>query len=118
MAHGFCRMTGMAALLLLGGCGCDCGGGPYIYAPVGPALVAARAFTIRYSDWRNSPEEIRDLIAKQCGPGFATARMFVQPYQGTLLHPQAATVVCGDPGVPRPAYRGQQVDPGELIQLR
>lgn len=119
MAHGFCRTAGMVTLvLLLGGCGCDCGeGGPYIFSPAGPSLVGARSFAIRYSDWRNDPEEIRALIAGQCGPSFTTARMFVQPYQGTLLHPQQAAVVCGDPGVPAPAYPGQEIDPGTLIRL-
>lgn len=120
MAHGFGRMIGVMALVLLGGCG-TCGSGcsdPYIFAPPRPNLEGATTFAIRYSEWRNTKEEVVALIARQCGPGFATARLYVQPYQGTALHPQQATVICGNPPPPPPAYPGQEVDPGALVELR
>jgi hypothetical protein len=89
------KAAAVAALLLLGGCGwCECGGGPYISSPSGDALDTARSFTIRYSDWRNGPDEIKALIAAQCGPDYPLAQMLTTPYQGTVLHPQQAAVTC------------------------
>jgi hypothetical protein len=53
-------------------------------------------FTVRASDWFNSPEETTALIARTCGPGYRTARIFRHDGAGSPLHPVELEVHCGD----------------------
>ena len=64
---------------------------------VGAHAVSANAvFTVRTSEWLNTTEEARGLIADQCGPAFKTARVFRHEGNGSPLHPVELVVFCGD----------------------
>ncbi len=53
-------------------------------------------FTVRSSDWFNTPEEIKALISQTCGPTYRTARVFRHDGAGSPLHPVDIVVHCGD----------------------
>lgn len=77
---------------------------PYLWPATAPAVTAKGAhpatattvFTVRASDWLNTPEQSTALIAQQCGPGFKTARVFRHEGSGSPLHPVELVVYCGD----------------------
>ncbi|MEI8394667.1 MAG: hypothetical protein WCF85_08030 [Rhodospirillaceae bacterium] len=109
---------------------------PATFASGANPATAATVFTIRSSDWLNSPEETKALIVRQCGPAFKTARVFRREDGGSpKLHPVELAVYCGDlkpriavypePGAgPLSANLMEMNTPslaagtGELIQLR
>ncbi|MBI1205810.1 MAG: hypothetical protein GC191_00830 [Azospirillum sp.] len=106
------------ALLLATGCGSDADRAAYIYPTPFSGYPAPSTFLVRYSERRNSPAEVRNLIAETCGPKFDTARIFPDPYYGTLMHPSQARVVCGAEPPPETTLRFVVPDAGELIVLR
>jgi hypothetical protein len=53
-------------------------------------------FTVRASEWFNSPAETTALIARTCGPSYRTARIFRHEGAGSPLHPLELEVHCGD----------------------
>ena len=77
---------------------------PYLWPATAPAVVAKGAhpatattvFTVRTSEWLNTPEQATALIAQQCGPLFKTARVFRHEVAGSPLHPVELVVYCGD----------------------
>lgn len=112
------RAAGPLLLLVAAGCGESGNAAPYLWPQPFYGDRPPQQFVVRYSDWRNDPEQLRQLIADTCGGSVATARVFERPYRGTLLHPQELAVTCGDPPPPTPAFRDQPVDPGYLMRLR
>lgn len=121
--------SGWAALALaitLAGCStCPSGCGPYVVPSAAGTSVAGRGapaiattFNVRYNPWFEDFDAVRAVIAERCGPSFDTARIVDRPVGGTVLHPTELTIACGDPPPRAPRYRGEVVDPGELIQLR
>jgi len=82
----------------------SCGGAdtyaPYVW-PITPyGEPSPQSFQVRYSDWWNSPEEVRTVITSECGEKFIVARVTELPYQGTLIHPQVLKVECGVSSLP------------------
>ena len=91
-------------------------------------------FTVRTSEWLNTPEETTALIARTCGPTYRTARVFRHEGAGSPLHPIELVVHCGDlkprvavypePGTGLSANLAAMTDPsttaetGELLVLR
>ncbi|MEI6986612.1 MAG: hypothetical protein WCK65_10820 [Rhodospirillaceae bacterium] len=93
----------MAAAGLVG-CTSNQGENPFSQEPfLWPATTSA-AFTVRTSDWLDTPEEVRDLIATQCGPAFKTARIIRHDGAGSLLHADQLSVYCGDLKPRAPVY--------------
>ncbi len=109
----------LAAVLGLTGSGCVGDHTPYVW-PTPPYGVpeTAKVFKVRTNPWQDTPEQIRDVIARQCGPDYDTARIFPHPATGTLLHPDQLTVVCGNPPAPEPEFRGQRVNDNYLLSLK
>ncbi len=116
---GAALVAGLALAALAGCSTCPSGCGPYISSPTGSALTpAVTGFNVRYNPLFEDFDEVKAVIAAQCGPNVSTARIVDRPVGGTVLHPAELTIVCGDPPPRAPRYRGEVVDPGELIQLR
>jgi hypothetical protein len=136
------RRSSTIAVLLLAACGSLEAGledsqRAHIWPPVDPREAASPApvtsFTVRYSEWLNRPEQLRQAVAEGCGPRFTSARLYHYPGTGSLTHPQEYVVYCGDLRLRQRVYpeTGQlsenlqqlnypidQGEPGELIQLR
>ena len=112
------RLWAVLAVVAVTGCAGETDVAPYIW-PTPPDNVpwTGTSFELRYSDWRNTPDDLRQTVAQWCGPRFNTARIYPHPYTGTALHPHSATVVCGSPPPPRPEFRGQAVDESYLMPL-
>ncbi len=102
--------------LAVGGCARD--SKPYVWpTPVYGVPFTQTSFQVRYSDWRNTPDEIREVIAKYCGPRFDVARVYVNQDVGPLLHPNSLTVQCGSSPDPLPRFRGQDLGLNYMISL-
>ena len=98
--------------------GCDPGRGPYLWPEPGDVVPwTATEFTIRVSDWWNTEDEIRSALARNCGPKFTSARVYETRDVGSAMHPNALRVQCGAPPPPKPTFRGQEVDPGMVIEF-
>jgi len=78
----------------------------------------AKSFTLRYSEWWNTQDEIREKIAQLCGPDIDTARVTPDRLSGSALHPHNLAVSCGSPPPPKPGFRGQTVEEGYLMSLK
>jgi len=104
---------------MLAGCSWDPDMSPYLL-PQPPDMVpwTAKNFTLRYSEWWNTDEELRAKIAELCGPDIDFARITTSRRDGSALHPHNLSVACGTPSPPKPAFRGQTVDEGTLISLK
>ncbi len=119
------RMAGrlgalLAAALGLAGCACPTGCGPYISSPTGTLLTPqVTTFTVRYNPvFQDFERDVVPVIAAQCGDAVTTARIIDEPIGGTVLHPAELVIGCGDPPPRPPRYRGEVVEPGDLIRLR
>lgn len=116
-------MTRLLAILVvatlagsLQGCGSDEAHLPYAW-PITPYGEPRRdVFTVRYSEWRNTQDEIRAVIAEECGPVPVVARVTETRFVGTLLHPNQMRVECGVALLPTRLGPGQTQP--YLIRLR
>ena len=115
MVKGFSVVAALA--LVVGGCAMDTK--PYIWpTPVYGVPFTQTSFTIRYSGLWNTEDEIRDVIAHYCGPGFDVARVSPGDTGATAAHPDTLSVWCGPSPQPKPEFRGHEVNPSYLISLR
>ena len=74
---------------LLAGCAASSlDSAPFLWPTPFSADPPSKSFSVRYSEVWNSQEEVLALIRRQCGPETTTARVFEQPYLGSLTHPQ------------------------------
>jgi hypothetical protein len=113
------RLWAVVAVMALAGCSHEIDVAPYIWpTPPDNVVWTSKSFVIRYSEWRNTQEELRQVVAHWCGPGFDSARVYPHPYTGSVMHPQSLTVVCGAPPPPKPEFRGQTVDDSYLMPLK
>jgi hypothetical protein len=76
----------------------------YLWPDTAVAQVATGAksstppvvFTVRTSEWLNTPEEASALIARTCGPAYHAAQVYRHDGAGSLLHPVELQVHCGE----------------------
>ena len=111
------RIFLIALAALVAGCAGALDNEPYIWPVSYYGEPPRTSFTVRYSELRNDPEELREVIAAECGEEFFMARVVERPYRGTLLHPHEMNVRCGSPP-PRPERPGAPPRESYLIQLR
>lgn len=113
------RVLSVLAVLMVAGCGGHIESTPYVWPdPVYGVPWEAKSFTLRYSDWWNTPEDIRLKIVELCGPGYDIARVSPMENVGTAVHPSQLTVSCGSPPEIRPLYRGQRIPDSYLLSLK
>ncbi len=115
MVRVFSVMAAMA--LAVGGCAMDTK--PYVWpTPVYGVPFIQTSFTLRYSKLLNSEDEIREVVARYCGPGYDVARVTPVDWVGTAVHPDALSVACGPSPQPLPKFRGHDVSLTYMISLR
>ena len=115
MARFFSVLAVMA--LALGGCAVDTK--PYVWpTPAYGIPFTQSSFMLRYSDWWNTDEEVRDAIAQYCGPKYDIARLYPNRFSGSVIHPNTMGVQCGGSTDPVPRFRGQAVPESYMISLR
>lgn len=112
----------LAVLAVFGAAGCsykETSMSPYVWpTPVYGVPWEARAFTLRYSEWWNTEDEIRATIAELCGPGFDTARISPLGRRGSAAHPFNMDVQCGAPPPPTPDFKGQIRPDSHVVSLK
>lgn len=91
---------------------------PYILPTPVYGEPLAQSFRVRYSEFRNTDEELRELIAAQCAPGTKVARVWPTRYAGSVLHPHEVQVSCGYAPDPVPIHRGMETPETRLIDLK
>ena len=113
------RVLSVLAMTVVAGCGVQVDMTPYLWPePVYGVPWEAKSFTLRFSDWWNTPDEVREKIAVLCGPGFSTARVAPQYKVGPVFHPNALNVQCGSTPESKPQFRGQQVLDSHILSLK
>jgi hypothetical protein len=113
------RLVSVMAAMAAAVSGCAMDMKPYVWpAPTYGVPYTQTYFTVRYSSWWNTPDEIREVAARYCGPGYDVARLFLNPGQGTAIHSDTVQVSCGTSPQPMPLFRGQDAGVSYLISLK
>ncbi len=117
MLRVFSVLAAAVVLATLSGCGADTK--PYLWpTPVYGVPFINTSFEVRYNPLLNTPDEIREVIAKYCGPQYDIARVTPTPAGSTVLHSESLSVACGLSPEQLPRYRGEDRPYSYLLPLR
>ena len=113
------RVFALLGLVVLAGCGCETDRQPYVWpTPAYGVSWEATSFTLRYSEWWNTEDEVRKAVAEACGARFDVARVYPVAGEGSAMHPQSLRVFCGPAPAPVSMFRGQTVAESYLMTFK